>query len=72
MTSASRQAGPADRAAGVWWFDIREVTLGPTDLADLDPRESARAAAFAGKRGPGRPRKNAAPAMRSTAARAPE
>ena len=46
MTSASRPAGPADRAAEVWWFDIREVTLGPTDLADLDPQESARAAAF--------------------------
>jgi len=46
MTSASRQAGPADRAAEVSWFDIREVTLGPADLADLDPRESARAAAF--------------------------
>jgi 4'-phosphopantetheinyl transferase len=42
MTSASRQAG----AAEVWWFDIREVTLGPADLADLDPRETARAAAF--------------------------
>jgi len=46
MTSASRQAGPADRAAEVWWFDIREVTLRPADLADLDPRETARAAAF--------------------------
>jgi 4'-phosphopantetheinyl transferase len=45
-TSASRQAGTADRAAEVWWFDIREVTLGPADLADLDPRETARATAF--------------------------
>ena len=46
MTSASRQAAAADRAE-VWWFDIREITLGPADLADLDPRETARAAAFA-------------------------
>src|SRR5262249_61584458 len=46
MASASRQAGTADRAAEVWWFDIREVTLGPADLADLDPRETALAAAF--------------------------
>jgi len=46
MTGASRQAGTADRAAEVWWFDIREVTVGPADLADLDPRETARAAAF--------------------------
>ena len=46
MTSASRRAGTADRAAEAWWFDIREVALGPADLADLDPRETARAAAF--------------------------
>jgi 4'-phosphopantetheinyl transferase len=46
MTSASRHAGTGDRAAEVWWFDIREVTPGPADLADLDPRETARAAAF--------------------------
>jgi 4'-phosphopantetheinyl transferase len=46
MTSASRQAGAADRPAEVWWFDIREVTLGPADLAVLDPQETARAAAF--------------------------
>jgi 4'-phosphopantetheinyl transferase len=46
MTSAARHAGTADRAAAVWWFDIREVTLGPADLADLDPRETVRAAAF--------------------------
>src|SRR5262245_62011997 len=46
MTGASRLAGTADRAAEVWWFDIREVALGPADLADLDPRETARAAAF--------------------------
>jgi 4'-phosphopantetheinyl transferase len=46
MTSTSRHAGTADRAAEVWWFDIRAVTLGPADLADLDPQEAARAAAF--------------------------
>jgi len=46
MTSAPRQAAAADGAAEVWWFDIGEVTLGPADLADLDPRETARAAAF--------------------------
>jgi 4'-phosphopantetheinyl transferase len=46
MISAPRQAGAADRAAEVWWFDAREVTLGPADLADLDPREAARAASF--------------------------
>ena len=46
MTSASRQAGTADRAADVRWLDIRDVTLRPADLADLDPRETARAAAF--------------------------
>jgi len=46
MTSAPRQAGTAGRAAQVWWCDIREVTVGPADLADLDPRETARAAAF--------------------------
>jgi 4'-phosphopantetheinyl transferase len=46
MASAPRQAGAADQAAEVWWFDIREVTLSLADLADLDPRETARAAAF--------------------------
>jgi 4'-phosphopantetheinyl transferase len=46
VTSASRHAGTADRAAEVWWFDTREVTLSLADLADLDPRETARAAAF--------------------------
>ena len=34
------------QAAEVSWFDIREITLGPGDLADLDVRETARAAAF--------------------------
>lgn len=38
--------GAADRAPAVSWFDVREVTLGPADLAGLDPRERARAAAF--------------------------
>ena len=45
-TSASRHAGSAGPAADVWWFDVREATVGPEDLADLDPRETARAAAF--------------------------
>ena len=45
-TSASRHAGSAGPAADVWWFDVRKVTVGPEDLADLDPRETARAAAF--------------------------
>ena len=43
--SASRSP-TADRAAEVSWFDIRDVTLSPADLADLDVRETARAAAF--------------------------
>ena len=34
------------QAAEVSWFDIREITLCPGDLADLDVRETARAAAF--------------------------
>jgi len=45
-TSASRHAGSVGPAADVWWFDVRKVTVGPKDLADLDPRETARAAAF--------------------------
>ena len=36
----------AGRAAEVSWFDTRDVTLSPADLADLDVRETARAAAF--------------------------
>ncbi len=36
----------ADGAAEVSWFDIRDVTLSPADLAGLDVRETARAAAF--------------------------
>jgi phosphopantetheinyl transferase len=46
MAGASRTAEPAERVAEVSWFDTREVTLAPADLADLDPREAARAAAF--------------------------
>jgi 4'-phosphopantetheinyl transferase len=30
----------------VSWFDVREVALGPADLAELDGQEAARAAAF--------------------------
>ena len=44
-SSASRPPA-ADRAAEVSWFDIRGVTLSPADLASLDVRETARAAAF--------------------------
>jgi 4'-phosphopantetheinyl transferase len=39
----------ADLGAGtaeVSWFDTREITPGPADLAGLDARETARAAAF--------------------------
>ena len=43
---ASRAADPADRTAEVSWFDIRQVTLNRSDLAELDAREKARAAAF--------------------------
>ncbi len=43
---ASRAAEPAERTAEVSWFDTTAVTLGAADLAELDPRESARAAAF--------------------------
>jgi 4'-phosphopantetheinyl transferase len=46
IAGASRHAGSAGRAAEVWWFDIREVSPGPADLAGLDPQETARAAAF--------------------------
>jgi 4'-phosphopantetheinyl transferase len=37
---------PSERAPEVSWFDIRDITLGRADLADLDAREAARAAAF--------------------------
>ena len=43
---ASRTADPADRTAEVCWFDIREISLNRSDLAELDAREKARAAAF--------------------------
>jgi 4'-phosphopantetheinyl transferase len=41
-----RTAGPAGQMAEVSWFDTSEISLGPADLAGLDARESARAAAF--------------------------
>jgi len=44
--SASRPPVAADGAAEVSWFDTRDVTLSPADLAGLDVRETARAAAF--------------------------
>jgi 4'-phosphopantetheinyl transferase len=43
---ASVAAGRAGQAAEVSWFDIGEITLSPADLAGLDARETARAAAF--------------------------
>ena len=43
---ASRAADPADQTAEVSWFDTREITLSRSDLAELDAREKARAAAF--------------------------
>ncbi len=45
-SSAPRSPVAADRAAEVWWYDAGEVTLTPADVADLDVRETARAAAF--------------------------
>jgi phosphopantetheinyl transferase len=44
--SGASRPPTADRAAEVSWFDIRGVTLSRADLADLDVRETARAAAF--------------------------
>lgn len=46
VSSAPQPREAPDRAAEVWWFDAGEVTLGPADLAGLDVRETARAAAF--------------------------
>jgi 4'-phosphopantetheinyl transferase len=43
---ASRAADPADQAAEVSWFDTRVVSLNRSDLAEMDAREKARAAAF--------------------------
>jgi 4'-phosphopantetheinyl transferase len=45
-SSAPQPREAAERAAEVSWFDVREVTLSPADLAGLDVRETARAAAF--------------------------
>ena len=44
--SASRAPGPADQTAEVSWFDTRAISLNGSDLAELDAREKARAAAF--------------------------
>jgi 4'-phosphopantetheinyl transferase len=46
MAGASHTADRADRAAEVSWFDTRQITLSRSDLAELDAREKARAAAF--------------------------
>ena len=46
VSNAPRPREAADRAAEVSWFDVREITLSPADLAGLDVRETARAAAF--------------------------
>ena len=46
LGGASRPPVAAERAAEVWWFDVREVTIAAEDLADLDVRETARATAF--------------------------
>jgi len=43
---AARAADPAGRTAEVSWFDIREISLNGSDLAEMDAREKARAAAF--------------------------
>jgi 4'-phosphopantetheinyl transferase len=44
--SNARPLVAPERSAEVSWFDVREVTLSPADLAGLDVRETARAAAF--------------------------
>src|SRR6266513_283008 len=46
VSSAARPRMAAERAVDVSWFDIRQIALGPADLAELDVRETARAAAF--------------------------
>jgi 4'-phosphopantetheinyl transferase len=55
MTTASRRPGtagvsraadPADHTAEVFWFDTRLISLNGSDLAEMDAREKARAAAF--------------------------
>jgi 4'-phosphopantetheinyl transferase len=42
----SRTADRAEQTAEVSWFDIRQISLSRSDLAELDAREKARAAAF--------------------------
>ena len=51
MTTASRGpvtagAGLAQQTTEVAWYDAREISLDRSDLAELDAREAARAAAF--------------------------
>jgi 4'-phosphopantetheinyl transferase len=43
---ASRAADPADQTAEVSWFDTGVISLNRSDLAEMDAREKARAAAF--------------------------
>jgi len=43
---APRTADPADQTAEVSWFDTRMISLNRSDLAEMDAREKARAAAF--------------------------
>ena len=43
---AARAADPAGQTAEVSWFDTRVISLNRSDLAELDAREKARAAAF--------------------------
>ena len=43
---APRAADPAGQTAEVSWFDTRVISLSRSDLAELDAREKARAAAF--------------------------
>ena len=43
---ASRAADQADQTAEVSWFDVRQISLNGSDLAEMDAREKARAAAF--------------------------
>jgi len=43
---APRAEDPAGQTAEVSWFDTRVISLNRSDLAEMDPREKARAAAF--------------------------
>jgi len=45
-TAVGRADGTADGAAEVSWFGTGEITLNRSDLAEMDAREKARAAAF--------------------------